>query len=145
MPSRAVLNKATGKNIDRHGWQKLQRAINAGQVKQLVIWRLDRLGRTASGLCKLFDDTHRQKGLSGKPEGFCGPGTPSGRLITYVLASVAAYETEVRGEQVKAIVRMNAEDEKGASIARTVNLSRITIYRVIDCYEQELIELDVAS
>jgi DNA invertase Pin-like site-specific DNA recombinase len=29
-------------------------------------------------------------------------GTPSGRLIANVLASVAAYETEIRGERVKA-------------------------------------------
>ena len=52
---------ATGKNMDRPGWQKLQAAIDAGQVKQIVVWRLDRLGRTASGLCKLFEDLQAKK------------------------------------------------------------------------------------
>ncbi len=51
-------DKATGKNMDRPGWTKLQKAIDAGQVKKLVVWRLDRLGRTASGLCKLFEEFH---------------------------------------------------------------------------------------
>ncbi len=92
--------------------------------------------------------------------------TPSGRLIANVLASVAAYETEVRGERVKAgqeaarakgkkwggskpgrrvkvtaeqvaaIVRMKAEGEKVARIARTVSLSRLTIYRVLQSATQ---------
>ena len=52
---------ATGKNMDRQGWMKLQAAIDAGQVNRLVVWRLDRLGRTASGLCKLFEDLQDKK------------------------------------------------------------------------------------
>ncbi|MCH9023625.1 MAG: recombinase family protein, partial [Planctomycetes bacterium] len=49
-------DSATGKTMDRPGWQKLQAAIDAGQVNRLVVWRLDRLGRTASGWCKLFEE-----------------------------------------------------------------------------------------
>ena len=49
-------DSATGKNMDRSGWQKLQVAIDTGRVRKVVVWRLDRLGRTASGLCKLFED-----------------------------------------------------------------------------------------
>ena len=47
-------DKATGKTMDRPGWKRLEAAIDAGRVKTVVVWRLDRLGRTASGLCKLF-------------------------------------------------------------------------------------------
>ena len=93
-------------------------------------------------------------------------GNPSGRLIANVLASVAAYETEIRGERVKAgqdaaratgkcwggsgkgrllkvtdeqveaIISMKAKGGKITQIARTVNLSRQTIYRVLERYEQ---------
>ena len=38
-------DKATGKNMDRPGWQKLQSAIDGGHVKQLVVWRLDPAGQ----------------------------------------------------------------------------------------------------
>ena len=51
----------TGKNMARSGWEKLQIAIDAGQVNRLVVWRLDRLGRTALGLCKLFEDLQAKK------------------------------------------------------------------------------------
>ena len=54
-------DKATGKNMDRPGWNKLQAGIDQGEVDRLIVWRLDRLGRTASGLCKLFEDLQAQK------------------------------------------------------------------------------------
>lgn len=93
---------ATGKNMNRPGWQKLQTAIDAGHVKKLVVWRLDRLGRTASGLCKLFEDLQEKKVRLVSLKDSIDLGTASGRLIANVLASVAAYETEIRGERVKA-------------------------------------------
>ena len=162
---------ATGKNMNRPGWQKLQKAVDTGQVKQLVVWRLDRLGRTASGLCKLFDDLQAKNIRLVSLRDSVDLGNPSGRLIANVLASVAAYETEIRGErvkagqaaaqaagkrwggsekgrllkvteeQVKAIITMKAQGEKITRIARTVNLSRLTIYRVLERHKHGLLEL----
>ncbi len=87
--------------------------------------------------------------------------TPAGRLMAHVLASVAQYETELRGERVKAgqdaarrqgkrwggskpgvrkqvdevqertVRKMRAEGERIADIARTVGLSRPTIYAIL--------------
>ena len=48
-------DKASGKSMDRPGWRRLEAAIDAGHVAKLVCWRLDRLGRTASGLTALFE------------------------------------------------------------------------------------------
>ena len=148
--------------MDRPAWQKLQEAIDAGQVNRLVVWRLDRLGRTASGLCKLFEDLQDKKVRLISLRDSIDLGTASGRLIANVLASVAAYETEIRGERVKAgqqaareagktwggskkgrrikttqdqvdaIVKMKAEGVRIASIARTVSLTRLTIYRILE-------------
>jgi len=159
-------DSATGKTMDRPGWQKLQTAINAGHVQKVVVWRLDRLGRTASGLCKLFEELHAKEVRLISLKDSVDLETPAGRLIANVLASVAAYETEIRGERVKAgqaaaraagktwggskkgrllkvtdeqaraIVRMEAEGEKIARIARTVSLSRLTVYRVLK-YQKE--------
>jgi DNA invertase Pin-like site-specific DNA recombinase len=155
-------DSATGKNMDRPGWLKLQASIDTGEVNRLVIWRLDRLGRTASGLCKLFEDLQDKKVRLVSLKDSIDLGTPSGRLIANVLASVAAYETEVRGERVKAgqqaaretgkkwggskkgrrikvtqdqvnaILEMKGKGKKIASIARTVCLSRLTIYRILE-------------
>ena len=158
-------DKATGKNMDRPGWTKLQVAIDAGHVSRLVVWRLDRLGRTASGLCKLFEELQERKVRLVSLTDSIDLGTASGRLLANVLASVAAYETELRGdrvragqqaaraagktwgggkkgtrhkvtdEQIRAIVDMKARGEKITRIARTVSLSRLTIYKVIEQYD----------
>lgn len=153
---------ATGKNMDRPGWQKLQAAIDAGHVNRVVVWGLCRLGRTASGLCKLFEDLQAKKVRLVSLRDSIDLGTASGRLIANVLASVAAYETEIRGERVKAgqaaarasgkkwggskpgwrygisdeqvatIKRLKREGEKISKIARATGVSRSSVYRLLN-------------
>lgn len=155
-------DSATGKNMDRPSWQKLQAAIDAGGVSRLVVWRLDRLGRTAAGLCKLFEELQEKKVRLVSLRDNIDLGTASGRLIANVLASVAAYETELRGERVKAgqhaamasgktwggsnrgwrykvtdeqlaqILRLADEGAGPTAIARATGVSRSSVYRLLD-------------
>ena len=60
-PVQWYLDKATGKNMDRPGWAKLEAAIRQGKVSAVVCWRIDRLGRTAKGLTALFDDLRERR------------------------------------------------------------------------------------
>jgi DNA invertase Pin-like site-specific DNA recombinase len=151
----------TGKTMDRPGFNRLERQLAAGQVSTLVVWRLDRLGRTAKGLTALFDDLFQRKvNLISLRDGL-DLSTPAGRLMANVLASVAAYETEVRSERqlagiaaakakgVKfgrppgtkksripdakraAIIEQKAADWKISDIARAVGLARKTVYVVL--------------
>ena len=161
-PVRWYKDKFTGRTMDRPGWRKLEAEIAAGTVTKVAVWRLDRLERTARGLTALFDDLQcRQVGLVSLREGL-DLSTPAGRLMAHVVASVAQYETEVRGERVKAgqavarangvkwggsqtgrrlkvtpqqiriIQRMKEEDETVVAIAKATGLSRPTIYSVLN-------------
>ena len=91
------VDKASGRTMDRLEWNKLQKAINNNRIERLVVWRLDRLGRSASGLTKLFEELnkHKVKFISVR-EGI-DLSTPAGRLIANVMASVANYEIEEIG------------------------------------------------
>jgi len=151
----------SGKTMERPGWQKLQAAMDRGDVAAVCCWRLDRLGRTAKGLTALFDDLRSRKiNLVSLREGI-DLSTPAGRMMANMLASVAQYETELRAERVLAgqaaaraagktwggrrpgtRVRVTEEKERTirsmrkagesiAAIARTVELSRPTIYTVL--------------
>lgn len=162
-PVRWYTDKATGKNMDRPGWLKLQAAMRQGRVKAVVVWRVDRLGRTAKGLTALFDELQERKvNLVSLRDGL-DLSTPAGRLMANVLASVAQYETEVRGERVAAgqararaagkrwggskpgvskkvtpaqrqmILAAKARGEQVSAIAAAVGLSRPTIYSVLRC------------
>ena len=57
---------------------------------------------TASGLTALFDKLIARKVNLVSVKDGVDLSTPAGRLIANVLASVAAFETEVRGERIKA-------------------------------------------
>ncbi len=95
-------DKFTGKTMNRPGFARLWKDVEAGKVSRVVCWRLDRLGRTAKGLTALFEDLiERKVTLVSLRDGF-DLTTPAGRLMANVLASVAAYETEVRSERVRA-------------------------------------------
>lgn len=155
-------DKFTGKTMDRPGMEKLLADLRAGKVDRIVVWRLDRLGRTTRGLCQLFDElTERKVDLVSMKDGF-SLASPAGRLHARILASVAEYETEVRAErvaagqavakrkgktwggskkgwrwrvsddQVTAIREMKAVGKKIAHISRVTGLSRPTIYRVLE-------------
>ena len=92
----------TGKSMDRPAMMKLLADLRAGKVKAVVCWRLDRLGRTAKGLTALFDELVALKVNFLSLKDGIDLSTPAGRLIANVLASVAAYETEVRAERIAA-------------------------------------------
>ena len=98
-PVKWYKDKASGKSMDREKWNKLDDDIRSGKVSTVVVWRLDRLGRTASGLTALFDDLQQRKiNLVSIKDGL-DLATPAGRLMANVLASVAQYENEVKGER----------------------------------------------
>jgi DNA invertase Pin-like site-specific DNA recombinase len=154
-------DSVSGKSMDRPGWRKLESAIRRGQVSSVVVWRVDRLGRTAKGLTALFDDLQTKRvNLVSLRDGL-DLSTPAGRLMANVLASVAQYETEVRAERVRAgqtaarkagkrwggskpgvrkqlsdvqvrtIRTMKDSGETITDISRAVGVSRPTIYSVI--------------
>ncbi len=60
-PVKWYTDKFTGKTMNRPGWNKFEAAIRAGKVSAVVVWRIDRLGRTAKGLTVLFADLQEKK------------------------------------------------------------------------------------
>jgi len=92
-------DKFTGKGMNRPGWSKLWADVCAGKVDKVVVWRLDRLGRTVAGLSQLFAELQERKiDLVSLRDGL-DLNTAAGRLMAHVLASVAAYELEVKCER----------------------------------------------
>jgi DNA invertase Pin-like site-specific DNA recombinase len=92
----------SGKTMNRPAFNKLLEQIRMGKVKTLVCWRLDRLGRTASGLTALFDELQRLGVNFISLKDGIDLSTPVGRLLANMLASIAEFERELRGERVAA-------------------------------------------
>src|SRR4030081_1844512 len=91
LPATWYRDTFTGTTMDRPGWNLLAAALRAGKVATVVVWRLDRLGRTAKGLTALFDDLVRLRvNLVSLREGI-DLATPAGRMMANVIASMAQY------------------------------------------------------
>ena len=125
-PVRWYKDKQSGKTMDRPGWQQLETNLRAGKISKIVIWRLDRLGRTAAGLTALFERLQTARvGLVSVKDSL-DLSTAAGRLMANVLASVASYENEVRGERVRAgqaVARANGKRWGGSAPGRRVKVT----------------------
>lgn len=103
----------TGTQMERPGLDRLLADVRCGKINRIACWRLDRLGRTAKGLLTFLDELRLLNvQFISLREGF-DLATPAGRLMAGMLASVAAYETEVRKErQLMGIAKAKASGKK---------------------------------
>ena len=106
-------DQSTGTRMDRPGMERLLADVRAGVVKRVVVWRLDRLGRTAKGLLDLFDELDRAGVALVSLRDSLDTTTPAGRLMRTVLAAVAQFETEIRSERQKAGIDAAREKNGG--------------------------------
>src|SRR3954470_8484980 len=61
LPIRFYKDTFTGKTMERPQWTKLETAMRENRVATIVVWRLDRLGRTCKGLVGLFEELRERK------------------------------------------------------------------------------------
>jgi len=91
----------TGKTMDRPEMRRLSIDIDLGDICKLVVWRLDRLGRTTLQMLTFLDCLEKHDvALVSIKDGF-DASTPSGRLLRTLLIAVAEYEREVICERVQ--------------------------------------------
>lgn len=147
--------KVSGKTADRPVLDYCRRALSAGDT--LVVWRLDRLGRSLPDLVRIVGELELAgigfESISEKIE----TGSASGKLIFHVFAALAEFERNVirerthagleaaraRGRkggrkpalnakqvrEIKALLR--DPDVQVADVAKRYEVSRTTIYKYV--------------
>ncbi|WP_313387655.1 recombinase family protein [Achromobacter aegrifaciens] len=146
---------ASGKNAARPELGQCLKALRAGDT--LVVWRLDRLGRSLPDLVHIVTDLEQRgvgfESLTEKIE----TGSAAGKLIFHVFAALAEFErglirertqaglaaARARGRsggrkpklgekdvrEIKAL--LNSPDIKVADVARRYGVSRTTLYKYV--------------
>ncbi|MDD2467341.1 MAG: recombinase family protein [Desulfobulbus sp.] len=93
-------DKLSGSRAERPGFVKALEMLREGDT--LVVWKLDRLGRSVKNLIDLVGKLHKQgiqlKSLTDNID----TGTPSGRFFFHVMASLAEMERELTVERTRA-------------------------------------------
>jgi DNA invertase Pin-like site-specific DNA recombinase len=146
---------ASGKRQERPALAHVLRACREGDV--LVVWKLDRLGRSLRHLIEIVEELH-QRGcgfqvLTGVP---VDTSTPHGRFAFQLFGALAEYERELIRERVMAgLAAARARGRKGGrrpklspeqqqhaammaqggipitTIAQTLQCSRHTVYKAL--------------
>jgi len=93
-------DKASGSRGERPGFAKAQESLRKGDT--LVVWKLDRLGRSVKNLVDLVGELQRQGVQFRSLTDSIDTGTASGRFFFHVMASLAEMERELTIERTRA-------------------------------------------
>ena len=93
-------DKISGSRSERPGLAKAQESLREGDT--LVVWKLDRLGRSVRHLVDLVSRLHKEGVQFKSLTDSIDTGTASGRFFFHVMASLAEMERELTVERTRA-------------------------------------------
>jgi DNA invertase Pin-like site-specific DNA recombinase len=94
-------DKGSGAKSDRPGLEKCLSELQAGDT--LVVWRLDKLGRSMQHLVSVITDLkERNVGFKSLRDGAIDTTTASGELVFNIFAALAQFERELIWERTRA-------------------------------------------
>ncbi|WP_039458755.1 recombinase family protein [Candidatus Jidaibacter acanthamoebae] len=103
LEDRIYQDYASGKKDDRPGLVSCLKSLQPGNT--LVVWKLDRLGRSLNHLINIVEDLRKRdigfKVLTGQGAQI-DTNTPNGRLVFGIFGAIAEYERELIIERTKA-------------------------------------------
>lgn len=111
--SQIFVDKISGAKIERPGLDQCLAKLETGDT--LIVWRLDRLGRSMHHLVSLIEDL-RAKGIGFKSicDGAIDTTTASGELIFNIFSSLAQFERRLIQERTRAgLAAARARGRKG--------------------------------
>ena len=104
-------DKISGSRAERTGLINMLEMLREGDT--LVVWKLDRLGRSVKNLIDLVGNLSKQGVQFKSLTDAIDTGTPSGRFFFHVMASLAEMEKELMVERTRA----------GLEVARKLGLT----------------------
>ena len=161
-------DKISGKSRDRPGLKKALRTLGRGDT--LVVWKLDRLGRSMQHLVMLTEEL-RERGVNFRSlTDSIDTSTPMGRFFFHVMGALAEMERELIVERTRAGLtaarekgriggrrrlmtpeiterarRMLAQGATLLQVSLVIGVSVKTLYRYIPASEQRALRSSVVS
>ena len=127
-------DKASGKNTERKEWMQMYENldINPDGVEAIVIYKLDRIGRSISDLLRIIEDLQKRNIDVISISNSFDTTSKDGRLFFYIMAALAEYEREL----------INERTSLGRELAkeRNVKFGRKPKYVNLDYYRKKRLE-----
>ena len=133
-------DKALGAIRERPGLDACLHELHRGDI--LLVWRLDRLGRSVRHLVTLIDQLQEMGvGFRSVCDGAIDTTTPSGELIFHVFSALAQFERRLIQERTKAgIAAARARGRKGGRPPMRPNEPKVVLAKKL--YRDKTISLD---
>jgi len=125
---RVFQDVASGARDDRPGLAEALKYARAGDT--LVVWRLDRLGRSVRHLVNTVHELEAQEIQLRSIQEQLDTGSPGGRLIFHVFGALAEFERDLLRERTHA--GLEAARRRGRVGGRRRKLTRDQVYEVVD-------------
>ena len=130
--TKIITDEISGSVSDRAGLKKLQNDV-LREGDTLVVWRLDRLGRTLSHLIKWISDLKEQDiGFHSIQEGITTENS-TGELVFHIFGALAQFERNLIKERAKA--GLEAARSRGRVGGRPKKLDNDKRQLVVDLYK----------
>jgi len=128
-----IVDVASGSKKDRSGIEQLQQILRQDDV--LVVWRLDRLGRSLKQLISLIEELEqRGVGFQSLTEAI-DTTSPGGKLIFSIFGALAEFERNVIIERTKA--GLTAARARGRVGGRPKRLSKQQRQLAVSLYHEK--------
>lgn len=112
-------DKASGVAKRRPGWAMLQKDVREGDT--VIVWKLDRLGRSAVAILKTLEDWEARKIKFRSLTDGIDTSTPYGKFAITVLSGVAEFERSLTVQRTKRDIEYRKE--QGQKFGREWKLS----------------------
>jgi DNA invertase Pin-like site-specific DNA recombinase len=126
-------DSASGARTDRPALNEAIASLNPGDT--LVVWKLDRLGRSLTHLVAVADQLRERDVYFRSVTEAIDTSTASGRLLYAVLGAVAQFERDVIVERTRA--GMKAAKKRGVHVGRRVSLKPSQVEEARKMMERE--------
>jgi DNA invertase Pin-like site-specific DNA recombinase len=117
------MDKISGAKASRPELDRLMQDIRGGKIERLIVFKLDRLGRSLTHLALILDELNRLKvPLIASSQGIdTSDDNPAGRLQLGVLMAVSEFERGIIKERVNA--GLSAAKARGVQLGRPTTIN----------------------
>ncbi|WP_454858302.1 recombinase family protein [Rhizobium binxianense] len=131
----------SGQSFDREGLESALNSLKPGST--LVVWRLDRLGRSLSGLVQLIDQLGKREVHFRSVMENIDTSSPGGRLMFHMMAALAEFERALISERTRA--GLNEARSRGKLIGRPRTMTELDVLRALhDVHSEGLTMVETA-
>lgn len=130
---KVILDTASGKNTSRPGLDTIKTILRKGDT--LVVWRLDRLGRSLKDLIEWMNYLEEQQVSFLSIEESINTSTSTGKLIFHIFGALAEFERNLILERTKA--GLAAARARGRLGGRRKSLTQEKRQMVFDLYQSK--------